>query len=274
MGRFSNLEVNASNERRGGRPPAGDLRVGEAMPEPILDAEGRLDLGAKACIERGDHALYRSDLKGALRWYSRAIDEDSTHLESWVNLLQVLLLRGNLSEAISWMQRGLALHPDAAALLGLRAVIHARRGMMRQALNTSDVVLERAGDQPLSHLVRGQVLMLAGNRNADYCFEQALKLTGRGDFKTPYQIALFLMDQRQWAKAIDYFRTAEERNPRHPALWYQVGVCRANLGHRAQAQRAFAQAREMCAPEDPLLKALDRAWPGSLWRRLANIFRA
>ena len=187
--------------------------------------------------------------------------------------MRVLLLRGALSEAATWLGRGLTLFPDSPHLMALRAVLYARRGMMRQALNNSDAVLEQNANLPLAHMARGEVLALADNKNFDYCFEQCLKLTPAHDWKTPLTIGIFLEERRLWAKAIAWLTKAAERNEAAPAVWYHVGLCRAQLGHTLQAQRAFEQAQELCQPGDPLAAKINSARPGSFLRRIVNLFR-
>jgi len=271
MGRFSKLETGK---------PAGDpsaprradvfervMKYPDAASLPEL-----ADLDADAYMRVGDQALFAGKLKLALRWYSRAMDKDSTQLKPWLALIRTLLLKGDLSEATTWITRGLTLFPEDPKLLALRAVQYARRGLVREAIASSDAVLERNGAEPLAHLARGEVLLLADNKNADYCFEQCLKLTRADDWQTPFVIALIFEERRMWAKAIQYYASAAERNERCAVLYYRVGLCRARLGHRQQALRAFEQARELCPPDDPLLGLIEHASPGSIWRRLLNLF--
>ncbi|MCL5271215.1 MAG: tetratricopeptide repeat protein [bacterium] len=271
MGRFSKLETGG----RGGEPAPDRDAVSPEFPfTPAAGKDEREDLDQAACLRLGDEALFRNDRRAALRWYSRAMDRDSRAVEAWVAMLRVLLFKGDLGEAQSWVNRGLTLIPGSPHLLALRAVLYARRGMMRQAINNSDAVLETAGTVPLAHMARGEVLLLADNKNAQYCFDQCLGLTPPDDWRTPLMIGLIHEDRRLWARAIHYYGIAAQRTEREPALWYHVGLCRAELGHAAQARKAFEQAGQICQPGDPLLLKLSHASTGSLWLRLRNLFRS
>ena len=159
MGRFSKLETGGRKGEPEGVPANG---VSPEFPfTPTAPQDEREDLDQATCLRLGDEALFRDDRRTALRWYSRAMDRDSRAIEAWVAMLRVLLFKGDLGEAQSWINRGLTLIPASPHLLALRAVLYARRGMMRQAINNSDAVLETAGTVPLAHMARGEVLLLA-----------------------------------------------------------------------------------------------------------------
>ena len=272
MGRFSKLETGQHRDKPDLVPRAEALESGVAYPTGDAETE-KVDLDASGWMRLGDEALYRDDKKAALRCYSRSMAKDSTLIQPWVAMIRTLLFKGDLSEATTWINRGLTLFPNSPHLLALRAVQYGHRGMIRQALNNSDAVLEQSSSEPLAHLARGEVLLLAENKNADYCFEQALKIIPPDDWRTLMTIGLILEDRRLWAKAIHFYARAAERNEHAAAVWYRVGLCRAELGHTQQAQKAFQEARDLCPPGDPLLPKIEHARPGSIFKRLRNLFR-
>jgi tetratricopeptide (TPR) repeat protein len=272
MGRFSKLETGKRKLDPNQDAQSSGIEAGAGYPEQVAESDEKMDRDAAGWLRLGDGALFQDERKKALRWYSRAMDMDSTLLEAWIALIRTLLLRNDLTEATAWITRGLTLFPNSPQLLALRAVQYARRGMLRQAINNSDAVLEQNGSEPLAHIARGEVLLLAENKNADYCFEQGVKLTPANDWRTPFVVGLILQERRLWAKAIQFYAMATERHESSAALWYHIGLCRAQLGQTLLARKAFQQAREICPPNDPLLIKIDRAKSGSILRRIFRIF--
>ena len=273
MGRFSKLEpTQPSPAQPGPAEPTLPTR-----PEPGApgreSAEERADRTAAEWLALGDHAYLRGDFKPALRWYSRALDKDTTLLEGWVSMVRVLLFRRDLGQAETWANRALTLFPNSCQLLALRAAAFARRGLIRQALNNSDAILAEHAADPIAQIARGEVLLLDGNKNADFCFTQALTLVPANDWKTPATIGMIYEERRMWAKAIQFYTQAAERNESSPELWYRISGCRAELGHSQQARRALEQARELCSPDDPLLFKINHAGTGTLWNRVVQLFK-
>jgi tetratricopeptide (TPR) repeat protein len=242
--------------------------AGYAIDETAMAAGG----DAGQCLAQGDAYFYRGDLTKALRWYSRAMERSEKSMDPWIALLHLLLIKGDLREAHTWVVRGFQIFPDAPQLKAIHAVLQARKGMMRQAMNSSDAVLEQDGAMVLAHMARGMVLVLAGSKNADFCFDQCLKLAP-GSWKTAMLIGMILQERRMWAKAIHYYAKAAEINENEPAVWYRVGLCRAALAHKAQAVKAYQRALDLCAEDDPLIQKISHAPKGSIFSRLFSLFR-
>ena len=273
MGRFSRLETGQPGH--GGEDPddpLGSCRIDHAYPRAPGDEAGE-NLTVEICLAKGAEAMFRGESKPALRWYGRAIDIDAAATEPWVGMLRVLLLTGNLAEAGTWVHRGLTLFPDLPELLAMRAVMLARRGMVRDAMALTDALLERNSNLALVHVARGEVLALAGGRGWERCLRQGLELVPGDDWATPLWITLILRERRLDARALQYALKAQERNPHSPTIWMVIGQCHGRLGRRSQARKALARARELCEPDDILLARIDRVEPGSILRRLLCLFR-
>jgi tetratricopeptide (TPR) repeat protein len=118
-----------------------------------------------------------------------------------------------------------------------------------------------------------EVLLLADKKNADYCFEQCLKLCRVDDWQTPFINGLIHEERRLWAKAIQYYAKVAEHDERNAALWYHVGLCRAEMGQRPHAEKAFERAAQFCPPGDSFIIKIEHAKPGTVWKRVKNIFR-
>lgn len=272
MGRFSRLETDGPDDAR--PTPSSlneniDLGAGHGSENlPLGDVAGDL----AQCLAQGDACFFRGDLKQALRWYTRAMDRNDPSIEPWVSMLHLLLIKGDLSEAKTWIVRGFQMYPNSPQMRAMQAILQARQGMIRQAMNNSDAVLEQEGALALAHMARGQVLVLAGNKNAEHCFEQCLKLAP-DSWKDPMLIGIMLQERRMWAKAIHYYAKAAERNESQPSIWYRVGLCRAALAHKAQAQKAYERALELCEEGDPLIQIIGHASTGSVLGRFLAMLR-
>jgi tetratricopeptide (TPR) repeat protein len=268
MGRFSRLETAAQSpsSAASGAAPSGELVVG-GTSSPGQDASTAAEFDAGGALTRGERALFMEERQLAQRWFARAIDLDSRLLDAWTRLIQLLLLRGHLSEASAWLKRAMDVFPDAPPLLGLRAVLFARQGQLREAMAGADLAIERGGANPWVMIARGQVLLIAESGNAVYCMDQAIQMTRADDWQTPAWIALILRERRMWAKAVDCLARASERSESQAVIWYQIGLCRAAMGHCAQATRAYQMAMQLCMPGDPLHGKLNRAGAGSFWTR-------
>lgn len=272
MGRFSKLEPTRPASAPETQPPP------EARPPaPGAPGGGEAEESAQRTagewLALADQAFLRGEFKQALRWCSRALDKETTLLEGWVTMVRILLFRGDLGQAETWCARALGLFPESGPLLAIRAVIFARRGMLQQALNNSDAVLARHAAEPTAQIARGEVLLLAGSKNAEFCFGQALKLAPANDWRTPAAIGMIHEERRMWARAVHYYAQAAERDAASAALWWRIAACRAELGQSQSSRTALQRARELCEEGDPLLLKIERAGAGSLWKRLRGLFR-
>lgn len=272
MGRFSNLETGkktpagkAEAKRKGTDSP--ESRIGATLPsseEPTYDAP--------YYMSRGDRAFFVGDQKDALRWYSKAMQTDSAFLDAWIEHIRVLTLTRQLAEAKVWINRALSVFPEAPGLLALRSVNMAQSGQMKQAMSSSDMLLSKRDEDWNAWLARGHILLMNGNKNAPFCFDQAEKAGPTEDWRVPFVIGFTLELERQWARAIARYDTALERRPTLPYAWYRIGRCQATLGHRDAARKAFGQAEELCGEDENLRRKILSADTGSVFSRLRGIF--
>ncbi len=276
MGRFSKLETNLPAEASaakgridagGGRSQAASTGPGRpaAAEEPPTDARG--------CVARAEEAFYSGEPREALRWYGRSLQRDGAYLDAWLGQVRLLLLTNQVGEAKVWINRALSNFPDLPQLLALRSAAHARSGMLRQGLALSDHILEQNGGDALAWFCRGMILSLAENRNADFCFDQAIKLSPETDWTMPFSIGFFLYGERRYARAIAFLDQALERRTMLPYAWLLIAQANAHLGRREAARRALTRAEEVCGENERLLRRIQRADTGSILSRLTGLFR-
>jgi tetratricopeptide (TPR) repeat protein len=275
VGRFSKLET------RPAAPPTSAPPAQNGAPRPGPDAESRPvgeadtpQYNLEHCLHQGDEAFFRGDTKESLRWYSRAMKVENGRLEPWVAQIRLLLLTRQLNEAKVWLTRALSLFPESPALISLHALHNALSGHLRQAMGASDRLLGEQSGSGASWLARGHILILADqHKNADFCFDQCMQLSGEHDWKTPMMIGLVLDAERHWAKSIRYYEAALERRAALPYAWYRIGLARARVGQREAARQAFLRAEALCGDDDSLRRKVEAAETGSVFHRLGALFR-
>lgn len=265
MGRFSKLETQSRVEDSLAQRAATEASRGAQDEDPTCDAPGFL--------ARGDESFFAGDTKDAMRWYGRAMQLDQSCLDAWVSHIRVLTLTGKLSEAKVWIIRGLSLFPEAPVLISLRAVNHARSGMIRQAMGASDMVLSKSAEDVACWLARGHILVISGNRNADFCFKQCMQLSAETDWRTPFLIGIILDSERQWWKSIPHYKDALDRRSALPYAWYRIARSYAHMGRREAAKKALLRAEQLCGDNDRLLSMVQNAGTGSWLGRLKYLFR-
>lgn len=268
MGRFSKLETRAKSP--GGDPAASRASAPSNSNAPPPVEEQAYD--AAALLRQGDEAWFGGDAKKALRFYSRAMQEDAACLDAWIHQIRVLILTSQLSEAAVWINRALSIFPDAPGLISLRAVHHARGGMLRRAMESSDAVLSKRGDDAGAWVARGHILSIATNKNAEFCFEQAMKLTRADDWRTPFWIGLALDLERKWSMSIHYYEQALARRGSLPYAWLRIARAHANLGRAGASRQALTRAEETCGDNERLRAEIRRTGTGSIFGRLKALF--
>lgn len=259
MGRFSKLET--GKLERGELEKAGrDQRPGAVEPQ---------EYGYSYYVEKADEHFYRGRHEQALRFYSRALQEDNSRSYPWVGQVLSLLAMGQVKEADLWVNRAIELFPDDPTLLSLRALVYARKGMLNRAIGASDYALTR-GSSPFCWVARGEILLCAKSRNASFCFDKAIEEAGGENWKIPTLIGLIYFSHRAYSKALDYFRRACEIHPSNPYLWYHLGLCHDRLSFDGQAVEALNRALELDPGYREAQKALWAAKKTSIMGRLVR----
>ena len=252
MGRFSRLE-------RGEKPE-------EKLDQELLEkATERYD--QPYFIEQADDLYFTGQYEKALRFYSRALKLDNSQKYPWVGQILCLLEMNQTKEAELWANRGLDIFPEDTSLISLQAVSYAHRGMVKRALGSSDYALQK-GATEFTWIARGEVLLLAHNKNSRFCFDKALEMAAADDWKTPIRIGMIYRRHKVYSRAITMFENATQINVKNYYLWYLLGQCYQKVGFNRKAIEAFEKAvefgPEFRTAEDALVKAAHR----SLFRRL------
>jgi len=271
MGRFSKLEretQDALARQKAQREKAGE----EVSPPPREDS-----YDAPYYIEQADKAYFTGNFRQALKMYSRAIQLESSRHYPWLGQIYCLIEMDQLKEADLWTGRALEMFPEDSALLSLRAMMYANRGMYKRAINTSDYAISRKGASDHTYIARGYCLLVAGNKNASFCFMKAMELAGEANWNTPMRIGLIYFKKKQYSRALDYLLKACERNVVNHYLWYHLGLCYMKLGFGLKARealdRSIEQKQDFIKAREALKKLTGSSAFSRLFRRIFGFAR-
>jgi tetratricopeptide (TPR) repeat protein len=236
MGRFSKLETGGKGDHE---TPRAGVRTRQRADDPGQVYDHAYYVG------EADRLFYGGEYEKALRLYSRAIQADSTRIEPWIGQVLCLIELKQLKEALIWVRRGLELYPEEPRMISVQGAAYAHQGMMQRAIGCSDYAMQKTGADPLVWVLRAQVLTLAENGNAQFCFDKAMETRTKGDWRVPLAIGRFLMARKRWAQAAEFLKTAAADNTRSDHLWAMLGETNENLGLTQNAVEAYKAALEL-----------------------------
>lgn len=271
MGRFSKLET--------GVPAAPSANQGEtAFPKvrrqaKETEAPRDPDYDQGHYIAEAETAFYEGEYQKALRLYSRAMQVDQSSIEPWIGQVLCLVELKQNREAAVWALRSLELFPEDPRLISVQGLTYALNGTIKRALACSDYAISQP--VPASAFVwavRGHILSLADNQNAGFCFDKAMEVRQKEDWRTPLKIGLLLLGEKKWSRAAEFLQVAAQVNPRSPYIWKKLGYAKERLGMSQPALEAYQAALHLNVAdreaEDCIARLTNTALPVRLWRRL------
>lgn len=254
MARFDKLEFNAPDE----------------TPDDQAELR-RAERDESHWMKRADDNRRQGLYENALKYYSRALEQERSVVAGWVGQVQMLVFLQEFREADVWGGKALELFPNHADLLAGRAQACCRMGDSKQAHALCDAAIHQKGLSAYPWIVRGE-LMIAGRQQVEqHCFDKAMQLDG--DWLVPLEIAQVCLYYKNPTKAMNRARRAVELASDAYYPWYVQGLCQMKLGFDRQARLSFEQCLNLCprhADSLARLEELEReAWsPARLWRRL------
>lgn len=259
MGRFSKLE-------RGVAPKK--LEEESAKAEVALERPGVEEkYDASYYVKLADQYFFYGEFEKALRFYSRALQVDNSLSYPWIGQIFCLLEMGQIKEAGVWATRALELFPENPDVIALHAIVLAHKGMLKRAIGASDFAMSK-GSGVFTWLARGEVLLIADNKMAHFCFDKAMEHAAVDDWQTPMRIGLIYFKHKKYSHALDFFRRAVQYGITNYYLWYHIGRCYYHLGFNQKAIEAFQRSLEH-QPEFKQAKlALERATKTSIFSRV------
>lgn len=228
MPRFDKLEFNDPPKKAPSAPEEAS-RPSREKPNWIARAEENRRTG-----------LYEN----ALKFYSRALEEDRSLVSGWLGQVQMLVLLSELPEAELWGRKALELFPSNGDIMAARAQAFCRMGNAKQAHALCDGAMQQANQSAYRWIVRGEV-MLKNRQDVDrHCFDKAQELDH--DWLVPLEIALAYLFHGKASKALPRAQRAVESAPDQHYPWYVQGLCQHRLGMTGPARKSFAHCLELC----------------------------
>lgn len=252
MARFDKLEF--GSERQAGLTDVPSLR--DDKPDWLREADTQRRNG---------------QYENALRFYSRALEDDRSLINGWLGQVQMLILLDEWPEAELWSKKALELFPSNADLLAAQAHAVCRQGSLGRAVELSDGSLKQSGSSSYRWLVRGEVMVARKQDTDRHCFDKAMQLDS--DWLVPLEISLVYLHHKQPAKALARAKRAVEKAPDQYYAWYVQGKCQIRLEQPQAARQSFQRCLELCPrhveAQAHLTELDNRGWsPTRLIRRL------
>jgi tetratricopeptide (TPR) repeat protein len=237
MARFDKLEFGSEPEPVDDVPPENGQQVRAPKRKKKVERD-ETHWMAKANNDRRV-----GQYENALRFYSRALEENKSLVAGWVGQVQMLILLDECPEAETWSRKGLELFPGNGDLLAARAQAVCRMKDLSQAHVLCDGSLKQSGQNAYRWTVRGE-LMVVGKQDTDrHCFDKAQQM--ESDWLVPVEIALVYLHYRSPNKALNRIRQAVENAPDQYYPWYLRGMCQYELGLARQAEQSFQRCLEL-----------------------------
>lgn len=273
MGRFSKLETGTPAS-----PHADESSVGEAKAR-VTRKRSEESAGPPADYDQGhylseaDKYYFTGEYQKALRQYSRAMQVDQSAIDPWIGQVLCLIELKQYREAMMWALRGLELFPEEPRLIAVQGLTYALNGTIKRGLACSDYAISRPGaSSGFVWALRGHVLSLADSANSTFCFDKAMEVRQKDDWRTPMRIGLLLLQEKKWSRAAEFLQVATESNPRNGFLWKQLGLANEKMGLVQPALEAYQAALHLNANDrdaDAAIRGLtSTGLPTRVWRRL------
>ncbi len=227
MPRFNRLELesDANEPRHNGRdaPAAAE----QLQPAKLADRN-----------RRAGH------YENALRYYSRALEDDPSFIAGWVGQVEMLIALDEVPEADLWCRKALEIFPGNGELLAARARALCRLGDLQQAGALSDAALAAAGRSALRWMARGEWLLASRQQRDRDCFDKARQADP--DWLIPLETALIYRHYRIPSQGLARARVATELAPDQAYPWYVRGCLEMALGMSRPAAGSFGHCLQLC----------------------------
>ncbi len=243
-GRFSKLQSGSGNVIQPDKltPPPGTVgRQKKGGHEVPLEEDDR---GYAGFIQLADEAFYSGRYREALRYYSRALQDDNSHVVPWIGQISALIELKQYKEAELWTNRALENFPEDPSVLSQRARMLALTGNLKRAIGVSDYALG-IGGSPWAWLARGEVLVSAGEKNALFCFDKAVEAADAERWRILLEAGRCYLRRRQWASAEPFLRRAAETKPDNFFVWYEYAIVLTELNFTDRARDAIERCLQL-----------------------------
>ncbi|MFO0600084.1 MAG: tetratricopeptide repeat protein [Myxococcaceae bacterium] len=200
---------------------------------------------------RGIELADRGWLEEAQKEFKKAIELDPNSAHAYENLATVHAEKKEFVEALRAYLRSLELEPESATGHYNLACFLSQYAL-DFAISEYREAIELEPDSPDSHLNLGLTLADAGAmEDATKELQRAIELDPTDPF-AHQELAGLLMDEGDYRAAITQLKEVTRLDAKNFDGWLDLGVCYAQKGFYAEAERAYLTGKEL-KPDDLLL---------------------
>ncbi len=151
-------------------------------------------------------------------------------------------ISGDLKEAIKWFDKSISVYPFFVEAYFNKAVSHQKLYDVSNAVRAYRKVLELGAPKDAS---TNHAKAFLDDMAAAILKNEGITLNTYIESQTEFDRAFQLMEQNDWSAALAGFQASVAKHDRNPAAHGNMGLCLAQLGHKAQALAEFDRALEL-----------------------------
>jgi len=205
----------------------------------LADLEQRAGITPDICQLRGAGALAHGDTAGALGWFARALQADSTFEEAMYASAQVHLARKDYPSAIAWYERLCRSQSWGDVYGRTLAMLYYYNEQYPEAARLLERLLETDLDDYELHFYLG--IVAAARDSVDVArmeLEKALAL--QSSFEDAWeQLCMISVRRREFDRALDDAGRFTRALENAPAAWRMLGYVRGARKEYGEAVKAF-----------------------------------
>jgi uncharacterized protein (TIGR03032 family) len=162
--------------------------------------------------------------------------------KAWDLLGLIALQQGNLTTALSYLERSIALDPQQASFHDHAGVVHCSLGNFEQGVSCYQQALSLNPHAGHIRYNLGLALQMLGRSDEALQTYRQLVAQQPQHSVAHYQIGNLLQQQQQFTAAIDHYQQALTQQPQYAEAWYNLGVAWQQMGEHPQSLHAYQQA--------------------------------
>lgn len=248
------------------------LEVDEEEGKPGA-APGAPEFDARYYFTRAERAYRYGHSELALRYYGKALGEESDLWEAWFGQVLSLLELGEIEEAELWAGKALDRFPQSPELLSAKALALAHLGKARDAMTLSDRAIAKRDAGWRVWLLRGLVLLrLEPQSRHAGCFVKAQEDATRDGY-AELRIGAGYLEGGQVLAAKEFLRRAVEIDAHNPLAWSKLGECHERLCSYGRARDCYERALSLNpGTSEPLIAAVARLKNLGFWDKIRSLW--
>ena len=151
-----------------------------------------------------------------------------------------------LKKSVDYHERLIEIVPDSPRALRALALATYQLGDSVKALTIFEDAVEKNPNDVDLLLNYGKILYETGNKElAEGEFRKSLELSPDNKPALRSLARFYVVDVKDYQKGIEPLNKLLELEPDNPDIWELIGIAKANLGNREEAEKAFNKAEEL-----------------------------